>query len=155
MSKRMLRSWKMLTLVGFLGTTGCSFGPAKPSELKNLASVSGSISFRGEAPVGAVLTLIPEQTDRENTKAIASIATVGPEGKFVVQTIAPAGVAKGAPPGNYEISVSWTKPLRPDDRDSDRTPELLPAKFQNTKTSGLKAVVKPGTNQWEPLVLNP
>jgi hypothetical protein len=150
--------WGLIALfssVICLTTCGCGRGISKPKELTNLAPVAGKVLFRGEPPVGAVLTLIPTVATPENATNLATTATVGADGKFSVQTLVAQGTANGAAPGEYAIAISWTKPVRPDDRDSDDGPELLPKKYRDVKTSGLKAEIKPGRNELPPWELNP
>ena len=74
-------------------------------------------------------------------------------GQFTVSTY---GMNDGAPAGEYRVSVSWKGPLRgvsPDQRDA--LPELLPARYGDPATSGIRVRVVPGNNALETIDLTP
>ncbi len=74
-------------------------------------------------------------------------------GQFTVSTY---GMNDGAPAGEYQVSVSWKGHLRdipPDQRDA--LPELLPARYGDATTSGIRVRVAPGDNALETIDLTP
>ncbi|WP_010582973.1 hypothetical protein [Schlesneria paludicola] len=155
-----LRHTGLMKATGFFllsfALVGCGFGTSKPSELHNLAPVVGRITFKGQPTTGAELILFDMGVDGDPTSGTpVTKATVGGDGKFSVQTIVSKGTANGAKPGEYVAAISWKKPLRPNDQESDLGPELLPKKYQDPGTSTVLISVKPGRNELEPIELNP
>lgn len=139
-----------------LTLAGCGFGTNRPSELHNLAPVNGRITFKGEPASGAELILYDMGVDGDPTSGTpVTKATAGGDGKFSVQTIVSKGTANGAKPGEYIAAISWKKPLRPNDQESDLGPELLPKKYQDPSTSTVMISVRAGRNELEPIELTP
>jgi hypothetical protein len=131
--------------------TGCQ---KDETGLGTLSPLTGEVFFEGAPAVGAVVDFVPEE-DPDPDEIIRTFALVGEDGRFSATTVVPEGAKPGAVPGNYAIRISWKKRLDPDDRDSSFGPELLPAKYQDVKTSGLQYEVTPGSNEIPPLKLTP
>lgn len=141
--------------IAFL-TLGCGQGVDVPDQLKGLAPVTGRVTFKGDPAAGAELLFFPADAASDAAgKGPVTKGSVAPDGALFVQTIVPQGTGEGAPPGQYAVTVSWKKPLRPDDRDTDFGPELLPKRYQDRKNSGLNVEIKPGKNDLQPFELTP
>ena len=122
-------------MLSFL-TIGCGdSGPPK-------ASVTGKVTFEGK-PVtkGTVTFLAIDPKGRNATGAI------GPDGSYTLQT---ETAGDGALLGDYVVGISAR-----DDEVLDYTPPkpippkyLVPAKYEDPKTSELKATVKSGSNSF-------
>ena len=54
------------------------------------------------------------------------------------------GSRLGVEPGEYFVTISWNKLVNPKDRDSDEGPDLLPEKYKDHKTSGLRVEIVAG-----------
>ena len=133
---------------------GCGDSASTPDVMTKLVPVTGSLTFNGTAAPGAVLTLRPADGSTIPDNAFTS-AVVGPDGKFEVRTSLSRSIGAGAVPGDYVVSISWVKPLKPHESDGEMTPELLPAKYQDPKVSPVKIKVEPGRNELPPLDLTP
>lgn len=144
-----------IAMVALVSLIGCGSSSA-PDGLKNLVAVSGVLKYKGEPANGAEMILYPEGTEQNNAAgAPITKAIVGEDGTFVVQTVIPQGTGNGATPGTYLASISWRKPTRPHDPDSDLGPESLPKKYQDPKQSGVKIEILRGARQLEPIELTP
>jgi hypothetical protein len=108
-----------------------------------LHSVMGKVTFNGQAPEGATVTLIPNAAD----STMRPSAVVGSDGTFTLQTH-PHG--QGAPEGAYTAIVMW---MPENARELANAKNKLPERYADPTTSGLKCAVKPGSNQLEPFVL--
>lgn len=139
-------------VVACIGISGCS---SDPTGLGHLSAVSGEVKFKGEPTPGAIVELVPKGEVSTSNDAPRTFAVVQADGKFELQTVVPEGLKKGAPPGEYLILVSWTKPLDPGDKDSSLGPDLLPPKYKDPKSSLLEFDVEAGKNEIPPLNLEP
>ena len=134
---------------------GCSrdIGPPQGTEgLEDLQPVTGRVSFDGNAPAGAVVLFIPAQGPASFSYRIAGV--VEEDGSFEMQTTVPEGTRPGVAPGNYLVGISWTELVDPDNRDSDER-DLLPEKYKDPRSSGLRTNVEEGTNELPAFVLTP
>jgi hypothetical protein len=112
--------------------SGCGEA-AKPWE--KVTAVSGTLTFEGKPIGGAEVTLIPTASDFPET--VRPSGTTSADGSFTLGTY---GTADGAPAGEYNASVVWFKVV-----DSGgsmvRGANVLPARYANPETSGIKVVV--------------
>lgn len=148
-----LLAWAAWSIVA-VGTGGCSKSSPLPSELADLAPVSGRVSFEGKPTPGAAVEFIPANGDPSARNPVVG-AIVKEDGSFKLKSVAKQTSREGAPPGEYVVTVSWTPPLNPKDRESDLSPEMLPGKYQDPKESGLRYTVKSGKNEIPPIELTP
>ena len=129
-------------------------GPPKDTEgLQNLQPVSGTVSFEGKPTPGAVVLFHPTDNPDSHEKRIAGV--VDEEGSFEMSTTVGAGTRPGVEPGTYIVSISWAERIDPNDKDSDLGPDLLPEKYKDHKTSGLKIEIEAGNNELDPFELAP
>ncbi len=132
------------------GVGGCSggYGPSSSTEgLQNLQPVSGSVSFQGQPTPGAVVLFFREGKIDARAPRIAGI--VEEDGSFEMSTTVSEGTLPGVQEGKYVVTISWTKKINPDDRDSDDGPDLLPEMYKAQMSSPLRADVKHGDNDLE------
>jgi hypothetical protein len=134
---------------------GCSdYGPPKGTEgLQDLQAVTGSVSFEGKPTPGAVVLFLPADAAESSTYRVAG--TVGEDGSFEMCTTVPEGTRPGVAPGDYVVTISWNELVDPRDRDSDEGPDLVPSRYKDHRTSGLRVEIVEGNNELEPFVLIP
>jgi hypothetical protein len=134
---------------------GCSdYGPPKDTEgLQNLQPVTGSVSFEGKPTPGAVVLFLPADAPDSLTYRVAG--TVEEDGSFEMHTTVPEGTRPGVAPGEYVVTISWNELVNPRDRDSDEGPDLVPSRYKDHRTSGLRVEIVEGNNELEPFNLTP
>lgn len=116
----------VLTVIG----QGCGYKP----DLPPTAEVSGTVTLDGQPLSGAMIQFAPDA--QKGTKGAAGVAASDEKGHFEVTT---AGV-KGALVGFHKVRVE-ARARRKDETDT-MPPSLIPAKYNNPSTSGLRAEVK-------------
>lgn len=103
---------------------------------QSTASVEGTVTYRGEPlPAGRVVF-----HPQEGRPAFGDIH----HGRFTLTTLEPRD---GALLGVHRVSVSYDRPVDPDDAFSDRI-SLIPQRYTRPETSGLTAEVRPGANEF-------
>jgi len=121
---------------------GCS---SASSAGTGLSPVRGKVLVDGKPAGYAAVTLTPVG------KQAAAGGMADANGDFRLNTRG----FDGAEPGEYLVTVSWALPTNPNATEKDFGPELLPAKFQDPKKSGLKAVVEAKETLLPPFDLKP
>lgn len=113
--------------------------------------VTGRLTIRGQPAAAADLRFF-EIHGRAPGMA-RPYATTDEDGRFTVSTY---GIFDGAPAGEYQLAVSWKGPLRgiPSDQ-RDAMPEMLPPRFADASTSGLRVQITSGENALETIDLKP
>lgn len=129
---------------------GCGAGSDRGyiTHEEELLPVSGQVMFEGKPASNATVVLYrteappPIESDSETTSNDPPLnprGTCDRNGKFQLFTYA---IGDGAPAGDYLVTVSWQDP---EGRGRDENyPELLPRRYQNPKTSGLKVQITEG-----------
>jgi hypothetical protein len=107
--------------------------------------VTGSVSFEGKPTPGAIVLFYPADDPTSAEYRVAGV--VDEDGAFEMMTTVPEGSRSGVAPGEYVVTISWNKLVDPKDRDSDLGPDLVPGKYRDFKTSGLRAEVGEGPNE--------
>jgi hypothetical protein len=102
--------------------------------------VTGKVFYQGQPAQGAVVVFHPAGNTDPN--ALHPQGTVAADGSFRLTTYKEHD---GAPPGQYDVTVIWTRPTQPGGRDDEVS--LLPVRYQIPATSGLRAQVKPESNE--------
>lgn len=142
----------MLVLLSFFGasTLGCSNGMPQ----QKTYPVSGQVLYEGRPVKGLTVVLRPlDSTNfkwQEQPQAIS-----GDDGKFVIRTYA---TDDGAPAGEYQVGIAMLDPV--DEEGGDQVKRrsdalMIPAKYADPATSGLKVKIEPKSNQLEPFQLMP
>ena len=112
----------------------------------SLGTVSGKVTCQGKPVTVGTVVFVPE-------KGPSASGALDANGRYALSTKSPGD---GAVVGKHRVIVSPpTKglPLEPGKRPSPRTVvkpiSNIPLKFQNVKTSGLSADVRPGNNAFD------
>jgi hypothetical protein len=144
-----------VSLAAVCGLLGCSdYGPPKNTEgLQNLQPVTGSVAFEGQPAPGALVFFFPADEPESQDRRIAGV--VEEDGSFQMQTTVGEGTRPGVEPGEYLVTITWTRLVNPYDHDSDDGPDLLPEKYKGHATSGLRVEIFEGANELEPFLLTP
>lgn len=150
-----IRALSRLMTVAALTAAVASCGPKGPK----LYPVSGQVLYEGQPAEGAQVVFQPLNPPPES-EGRTSGGTVGKDGTFTLRTY-PFG--EGAPEGEYTVAVQWFgipgqaakgkgKKTREGDDGTEAT-SAIPERYTDPDTSGLKASVKPGPNNLEPIRL--
>ncbi len=141
--------WTSCGFFVFVSLIGCG---SDKTGLGRLCEVTGEVTFKGVPCPGAIVHFVPKTDDvGEKLPSVSAgepqpFAIVEEDGTFSVTTAVPEGSKKGAPPGEYLIAITWSKPLDPTDKDSGNGPNLLPDKYKSPKYSTLEVEVTEGKN---------
>jgi hypothetical protein len=121
-----------------------------------LYPVTGLVKFEGELVEGAKLTFHPVSSAAVKGAATAqqpvtlyAMARTGSDGKFTLSTF---GSADGAPAGEYRVAIEWRK-LVGSGEDQAIGPNILPARYVDPETSGLKVTIQKRANELAPFEL--
>lgn len=147
----MVGPWSRSRVAAFIWVSisilGCGSGAApQPARYP----VTGKVLFKGKPAKYAVVSLIPVESS-EGIGPAEGRADI--DGNFEVKSYR---TFPGAEPGDYLVSVSWQIPGNPLSADDpEYGPELLPKRYQDPATSGLKATVEATENELPTFELNP
>lgn len=112
---------------------GCGGGP----DLPPVAEVSGVVTIDGKPLPRGTIQFVPDES--KGTAGATAVGTIGPQGRYRLQT---AGV-DGAIVGFHKVGV-YALEKEPEDERAPPPPPLIPPKYFNADTSGLRAEVKAG-----------
>jgi len=101
--------------------------------------VRGQLFFEGVPAPGA--TVVFQPIDGKGKRPARAEGRVEADGSFSLSTY---GANDGAPEGDYAVTVVWRKPFV--DAAGKPGPNVLPTRYAKADTSGLKATIKPGSN---------
>jgi hypothetical protein len=135
---RLLFPFRAALAIPFLALTSCGGGSSK------LHAVRGTVLYLDQPAEGAVVVFQPANSTPDSP---TPSGTVGSDGTFSLRT-APHG--DGAPAGDYVVLVTW---YPPDAREQANPKNKLPARYGNPTETPLRATIKPGDNQLEPIRL--
>lgn len=121
-----------LSVISAIILIGCGGGDGP-----DLGTVSGTVTLDGKALANATLTFTP--TGEKGGRP--SIAITDDDGEYELKYTA---ALAGAPPGEYEVSITTSTSESDDDGNDIETEEILPAKY-NAATV-LKKTIEPGSN---------
>jgi hypothetical protein len=126
----------LFAFAAILACTSCARTDRPP-----LFSVQGEVYYQGKPAEGASVFFLP--IDKATSLAGEGVphGVVGADGSFRLGTFA---VDDGAPAGDYAVTVIWE--TQPASRD-DEAVNLLPPRYANPVTSGLRARVVEGDTQ--------
>jgi hypothetical protein len=110
--------------------------------------VTGTVLFNGKPAAGAVVVFHP--AGESKGLGVHPQGSVGADGSVQLTTFEQND---GAPAGQYDVAVTWTKPIHPGEKDEV---SLLPIRYLRPQSSGLHAQVKPeAINNLAPFELKP
>jgi hypothetical protein len=131
----------VLAFVCALLVAGCDGG-------KKLYPVTGSVTYKGKAPVGALVVFHPKGN---NTPQVIRPSGVVKEDGTYTLTSGGTDADAGAPAGEYDIVVTWDVPPKKVEGmgggEVKVTTDQLGGRYQNPAQSGLKATVNAGATQ--------
>lgn len=117
----------------------------------NVYPVTGTVEFEGQPAEGATVTFHPvsgatsgEKGGSKQTATILANGLTTSDGGFSLRTFGPND---GAPAGDYLVTVEWRK-LVGTGEDQVVGPNVLPARYANPQTSGIKLTVLKGENKF-------
>ena len=112
--------------------------------------VQGKVLFQGKPASYAKLTFFPVNQDSQDY-LLGVIA--GEDGSFELSARKPP---EGEDSIQYEVAVSWRIPKNPNStNDPDYGKELLPPKYRDAKSSGVKVEITPDLTEIQDIDLKP
>ena len=111
--------------------------------------VRGEVFVGDQPAVGAAVTFYPVNADADKSKRIPT-AVVEKDGSFRLTTLT---ANDGAPPGEYNVTITWCD-MRREDGDTITGPDQLQGRYANATRSPIKATIQPGKNELKRFVLN-
>ena len=138
--------WLAAILMAALLCTSCGDGrkPVYPAR--------GQVFFEGKPTPGALVIFHPLNDPDPN--AMHPLARVEADGSFALTTYQGKD---GAPAGEYTVTVSWVRDVDRQNLTAEEQkkeePNLLPDRYSNSETSGLRAEIKKGPNELPPFQL--
>jgi hypothetical protein len=99
--------------------------------------VQGQVLFNGKPAAGAQVVFHP--AGKTGSDALRPTAQVDADGKFTLTTFTSGD---GAPAGEYEVTVEqWVS------KNDDPAVNVLPARYRQVRTSGLRVTIAANENQ--------
>ncbi|HEY3965854.1 MAG TPA: carboxypeptidase-like regulatory domain-containing protein [Planctomycetaceae bacterium] len=142
-SKRRAKSVGVYVVTAVIFAAGCGNSGLIEGDVP-VFPVTGKVTFAGKPLPRAVVTLTPaDLPPGAKWEAPATGGVTDEDGEFELSTY---NAGDGAPAGTYFVTVSC------EDREAKRSggeyPELLPEKYQNPASSGLKVTIREGENDF-------
>lgn len=137
------RSVWLAGLRGFVFATAATLiigcGPSRPP----IARVQGMVTFEGKPLSRGTVTFIPDRS--RGTKGRMAIGSIGPDGRFVMQSYA---MDDGALVGFHKVTVSCLEDPPAPAEGAPAVPRgepksLIPLRYNDPEKSGLTVEVKP------------
>ncbi len=148
MSERLpSRRWLAITALAALALSGCG----DKYDHEPVYPVSGAVFVGDQPAAGAMVTFHPaDQLD--NPRARRAIATVEPDGSYMMTTYFPGD---GAPPGEYVVTLNWPGELPPNASPIDVPPDRLQGRYSNPSQPFTRVTVQESENKLEPFRITP
>jgi hypothetical protein len=124
--------------------------PACGSGNARVHPVHGRVTFNGQPTPGAMVVFHPAAKEMDN--AARPSGQVGPDGSFSLSTFRPND---GAPEGEYNVAIVWLVADAKPDPTTEETPNRLPPRYSDPRTSDLHAKVSKGKNELPAFELTP
>ena len=128
---------------------GCNDGGAASGLKVPVFPVKGKVTFEGEPAAGAFVVFNPKAPPKPDEAPSKPRATVQADGSFVLTT---AVEGDGAPAGEYDVTVQWTKPIK-QGNDFIAGPNVIPKSHASPATTPLHATVRESDNELEPFAI--
>jgi len=120
--------------------------PACGESGPEMGRVSGKVTYKGQPLTKGIVAFIATDANRMNASG-----TITPDGTFTLHT---PNFGSGAILGDYDVAITGAEPPSEDGvlpgmaplRKKEKDPSVIPKKYEDPKTSGLKETVKSGTN---------
>ncbi len=137
----LLQPCRVLALLA-AAALGCSSGDRVP-----MHPVRGQVLYNGKPVKGAQVVFHPLEPQSVNVQK--PLAYTDAEGRFSLMSERPGD---GAPAGEYAVTVEQRERTAWG-REEVKARNLLPTRYSQPKTSGLRFQVQPGENEMPPLHL--
>lgn len=128
---------------------GCG-GPDPGPEMIPVVPVHGSVLVKGEPATGAIVMFHKLPLDAGRFDIIRSRGVVQADGTFQLTTY---NTHDGAPEGEYAVTLYWPGnrkgPPDPNDENTDLPPDKFRLKYNDPRSSKIKATVKMPESQLE------
>jgi hypothetical protein len=137
--------------ISIAATTGCGKS-ADPNKLP-VFPVTGHLSVKGQAPVGAFVVLHPKQGTAvaPNGEVVRPRAVVKPDGSFEFGSY---NSNDGAPSGDYSMTVEWRKIVKSPDGTPVLGPNVVPPKYARPQSSPVAIRIAEKSNELDPIMVN-
>ena len=137
--RRVLGLGTALVVLSF-ASWGCGGARGKMPEL---GKVNGKVTYNGKPVTKGTVSFVPTSPGRRN-----ATGTLDPNGYYKLQT---ETAGDGAELGDYDVTIfSHDEPILDYKPKVPVKPQpLVPTKYENPKTSGLKRTVKSGSNTFD------
>jgi len=115
--------------------SGCSQGIQQPT-----VPVTGTVEFAGKPLAGATLVFHAVDKTKFKWKELPQAFT-DTEGRFSIRTYT---ANDGAPAGDYDVGIAMVEPTSDEGEDQRRRVKgstIIPAKYADPKTSGIRVTV--------------
>jgi len=116
--------------------------------------VTGTVTIDGKPAEGARVIFCPQQGVDPEAARLRPLGVTDSSGQFVLTTYVKGD---GAPPGNYNLIVTWPEPPRPRPEGgggrTSRGKDRLKGKYGSPDKSGLVATVEQGATTVPPIEL--
>lgn len=132
--------WGLLVVAALLPSSGCGRGGNVPGEVR-VYPVKGQITLEGRPISGGFVAF--HSTIGEKTQAARPTAWADKEGNFSLTTFRGGD---GAPAGEYVVTVTCQQTIGSGEN-APLTPNLLPSRYSDPRTSDLHVRVAEGVNQ--------
>jgi hypothetical protein len=114
-----------------------------------MGRVSGTVKYKGRPVTKGNVAFIATDGNRMNASG-----TITPDGNFTLHT---PNFGSGAILGDYDVAITGAEPPSEDGvlpgmaplRKKETDSSVIPKKYEDPKTSGLKETVKSGTNTFD------
>jgi hypothetical protein len=127
-------NFRFLLIASALFLVGCN------GKQRDLVVVQGRVTYQGEPVAGGTIHFTPTEMGI-GAKQRPSTCVIDKDGAFRVQSYRDS---MGLPPGNYLVSVRHAQGSL---EEPDKVVFLLPQKFSDPHTSGLKATIPAGSEE--------
>jgi hypothetical protein len=138
MKRPRFRSFALIALIAaaaFSALPGCSGGP----ELPPRATVRGRVTLDGKALSTGMVTFVPDKS--RGTSGPPAVGGIDSTGHYELSTDRQSE-GDGAVVGFHQVRVLCNEPAK--DAMQSMTPSLIPVRYNNEATSGLRFEVKAG-----------
>lgn len=128
-----MRKLAFVTIAAWsLACTSCSNG---------LYPVSGKVIYNGAPAVGAAVHFLRQGADPLNEPAIMGL--VSDDGSFTLEC---GTRGKGAPPGEYDVLITWRRAVTPNKGQAEKAPDWFRGRYADPKHPLFHATLKAETN---------
>ena len=144
--------WAVRVVVGCLTAAlalACASCGGPKDNHERIYPVSGKLTCNGSPASGAVV-VFRRGKDVQSNRGPEIMGVVAGDGSFEIVS---GALGKGAPVGDYDVLVEWTRLTGPGRRRPQTGPDLLQGRFADPRHPLLHAKVEPAENDLPPFEL--